>query len=46
MKITELTYSFSAKINLGGYESCDIFCCAKSVVDPDQAPDDVFDELR
>ncbi len=46
MKITEVTYSFSAKFNLGNYESCDVFCAAKSPVDPDQNADEVFSELR
>ena len=46
MKITEITYSFSTKVNIGNYESCDVFCAGKAVVDDDETPDDVFNALR
>ena len=46
LRITEVVYSFTTKINLGNYESCDVFTSAKAPVDPDRKADDVYDELR
>ncbi len=46
MKIIEVTYSFAMKVNLGNYESCDVFCAAKAQVDPDETPEAVYTQLR
>lgn len=46
LRITELVYSCSCKINLGNYESVDLFTSAKAPVDSDQKADDAYDELR
>ena len=37
MKLTEITRSFSYKLNLGNYQTADFFCSQKSEVPEDQA---------
>ena len=45
MKITEVTYSASRKINLGNFENMDIHYSAKAEVGKDK-PEEVWDNLR
>lgn len=46
MKLAELTYSFTCKVNLGNYESCDVFLAAKALVEEGENPESVYAELR
>lgn len=46
LSVAEVVYSFSTKVNLGNYESCDVFLSMKAPVDPGQSADEVYDQLR
>lgn len=46
MKIIDVTYSFSAKINLGNYQSADVFLAAKAQVDDGEDPAAVYGQLK
>jgi len=44
-KITELSFSCSRKLNLGNYQTLDVYYSAKAEVGKDK-PEKVYDELR
>lgn len=46
LRVSEIVYSFTTKVNLGNYESCDVFLSMKAPVDQDQCSEEVYDQLR
>jgi hypothetical protein len=45
MKIEEIVVSRAQKVNIGNYQSSDVFVSLKSIVGPNENPDDVFAAL-